>query len=326
MQREFKNDFLELKVSLNSLSEKVSVLQDGDNAGKAELANFKIFVNQFTKKVSDYDAALVDKNRALEGFLQRLNKCEASVLENHTELELFAPLKNNFDKNLEKVQEFDKFLERFYSYYYRKVVDPSYIKEKFKNYLPFLHKDMDILDVACGRGEFLEVLKENGFTSAMGVDISKEFVKTNLNNGLTVVCESWDTYLACHRQEFDVITSFQFLEHLEITEIVDFLNKALLALKPKGILIVEFPNIESLTVGCNQFYLDVTHKSKINKTLFWHLSEFIGFDVVEEKNLTMLSALSEVEDKVINDNFMRLSHDIYGYFDKAFILRKNTDD
>jgi protein involved in sex pheromone biosynthesis len=60
--------------------------------------------------------------------------------------------------------------------------------------------------------------------------------------------------------------------------------------------------------------------------LFWHLSEFIGFDVVEEKNLTMLSALSEVEDKVINDNFMRLSHDIYGYFDKAFILRKNTDD
>ena len=151
---------------------------------------------------------------------------------------------------------------------------PEHIKEGLRVYLPLL-KDAgiasDILDLGCGRGEWLELLREAGL-QARGVESNRAMIDNQ--RGLNPEIIEADALAYLRRlpgSSLSAVTAFHFVEHIGLVELIDLLDKIKRVLKPGGLLIVETPNPKNLVVGACNFYSDPTH----HKPLFPETLEFI---------------------------------------------------
>ncbi len=199
---------------------------------------------------------------------------------------------------------------------------PEQIKEETKIYLPVLKNagiTGDILDVGCGRGEWLTVLKEAGF-QARGVDHNRIVVQHCRELSLDVVEGEALEYLGSLANEsLSAVSAFHFAEHLPLKTLVRFLDEAGRTLRPGGLLILETPNPENLLVGSCNFYLDPTHKNPIPIPTMQLLLEARGFLCQEVKRLhPVASARIEVKDQLTS----HLNHFLYGPMNYAVVARK----
>ena len=151
---------------------------------------------------------------------------------------------------------------------------PEHIKEGLKVYLPLL-KDAgvtsDILDLGCGRGEWLELLREEGLR-ARGVESNRAMIDNQCGRNLEIAQADAFAYLrGLPENSLRAVTAFHFVEHIGLAELIDLLDEINRVLKPGGLLIVETPNLKNLVVGACNFYSDPTH----HKPLFPETLEFI---------------------------------------------------
>jgi O-antigen chain-terminating methyltransferase len=161
------------------------------------------------------------------------------------------------------------------------------IKERASEYLPHFEaagitpESGRVVDLGCGRGEWLDVLVERGF-EATGVDMNPAMLDECRQRGFDVVEADAVGYLARQPDEsVAVITSMHLVEHLPHDVVVRLVDEARRVLKPGGILILETPNPENITVGSCWFYMDPTHRNPIPPALLeWTVSNR-GFDGVE---------------------------------------------
>lgn len=174
-----------------------------------------------------------------------------------------------------------------------------------------------ILDLGCGRGEWLELLSEKGFT-ATGVDMNTSMLDECRELGLDVVEGDAVAYLASLEDaSVSAITSMHLVEHLPHDVMIRLIDEAHRVLKPGGILVLETPNPENITVGSCWFYMDPTHRNPIPPALLeWTLSNR-GFDTVALKRLDKNRATSGIapwsEDVPGAEGFNRL----LAYFNAA---------
>ncbi len=161
------------------------------------------------------------------------------------------------------------------------------IKDRFKVYLPYVEpvRDYGVIDLGCGRGEWLEVLKESGIY-ARGVEKNIVAIEQCHARELEVV----ETDVLAHLQSLPdasagAITGFHIIEHVSIETLVTLLDEVLRVLRPSGVAIFETPNPENVIVGSNFFYLDPTHKHPLPSELMQFLFDNRGFDPVEVLNL-----------------------------------------
>ena len=157
------------------------------------------------------------------------------------------------------------------------------IKERLKIYLPYVRETLEkvggglVLDVGCGRGEWLELLKENDI-EAIGVDINRVMIDQCQELGLKVIEGDAIDYLRGQKNNtFAVITGFHIVEHLPLKKMVVLFDECLRVLKPGGMVIFETPNPENLIVGTCNFYTDPTHKNPIPPETLKFLIEERGF-------------------------------------------------
>lgn len=162
------------------------------------------------------------------------------------------------------------------------------IKEEQKVYLKYIKKvpkeslkSFPFLDAGFGRGEFLDVLKEEGIKNTIGVDINKKSVAQALKKGIKAVEEDINKYLYLRTESLSGISAFHIIEHMSFAQFFDFLILARERLVTGGILIMETPNIENILVSNLTFYYDYTHQLKLPSLLIKSLLEFIGFSRVE---------------------------------------------
>lgn len=102
-------------------------------------------------------------------------------------------------------------------------------------------KDKKVLDIACGTGYGLAFLKASA-KSVTGVDVDIEAArqaKSECDEKAGVLLGD-GTNLPFHDESFDVVTSFETLEHLHAR--TQFLSELKRVLKPKGLLILSTPN------------------------------------------------------------------------------------
>lgn len=199
---------------------------------------------------------------------------------------------------------------------------PSEIKEGVKVYLPVLHAagiKGGVLDVGCGRGEWLQVLREAGI-EATGIDNNRILIRNCKELNLDVIEADALAYLrSVNDQTFSVITAIHFAEHLSLPDLIRFLDEAARTLKPQGLLILETPNPENLLVGSCNFYLDPTHKNPIPIPTLTLLVEARGFQC---QQVMKLHPVSNVQIEVKDQLTSHLNHYLYGPMNYAVIARR----
>jgi O-antigen chain-terminating methyltransferase len=167
---------------------------------------------------------------------------------------------------------------------------PEEIKERFKAYLPHIKSlvvtdDTPIADLGCGRGEWLELLKEEGYR-ALGIDNNQVLLDRCRARGLEVIESDALQYLRGRPDNsLSAITGFHIIEHLQIDVLMSLLDEIVRVLHPGGVVIFETPNPENVLVGSNYFYFDPTHRNPLPSLLMKFLLEARGLHRIEVMNL-----------------------------------------
>jgi len=156
-----------------------------------------------------------------------------------------------------------------------------------KSYLPYLkfakEQQLPVLDLGCGRGEWLEILKNEDF-NCEGVDTNPVFLNECTQKGLSTTNIDLLSFLSSQSSSrFGAITLFQVAEHLPFNVLVDVFRAARKCLVPGGVFIVETPNSKNLRVGAGTFWIDPTHERPLYPELLEFLSQLVGFEKHETK-------------------------------------------
>ena len=157
------------------------------------------------------------------------------------------------------------------------------IKSRLSAYLPFveplkdIHRDVNAVDLGCGRGEWLELMQEVGI-DCRGVDLDEGMLLACRELGLPVETRDAISYLKSLTDDsLSVVSAFHLVEHLTFEQLQAVVAQAHRVLKPGGLLIMETPNPENIVVATRNFYLDPTHQRPIPPELLFFVAEFYGF-------------------------------------------------
>jgi 2-polyprenyl-3-methyl-5-hydroxy-6-metoxy-1,4-benzoquinol methylase len=188
-----------------------------------------------------------------------------------------------------------------------------------------LPADGPVLDLGCGRGEFLTLLQEKSIP-CYGVDLDDEAVKVAQGRGLQV--EKRDLLEALEdsiENSLGGIVSFQVVEHLPLRTITRLLIRAKQKLRPGGILILETVNIASLYTHANAFTMDPTHNLALHPLTLQFMAEdaqfsdiniIYGEEVPSEDQLETSGLPLE-----ISKNFHRLNSLLFAPQNYAIVAR-----
>lgn len=149
------------------------------------------------------------------------------------------------------------------------------IKARQKQYVKYFLQAENVLDIGCGRGEFLELLSENG-VPAEGADLSRQNVDFCRKLGLKVFHADGIHYLQS-RLQWGGIFSSQVIEHISFEEIFRLCVESYARLEEDGYLILETPNPTKVGMFTNTFYLDPTHNKPVHPGTMQYIFETIGF-------------------------------------------------
>jgi len=154
------------------------------------------------------------------------------------------------------------------------------VKERVSAYLPELKSVQalgPVVDIGCGRGEFLEVLKEAGI-EAYGIDLSTSVVEHCQSVGLNAIVDDALHHLSSVTPgTLGAVTAIHVVEHLGVDTLIALVDLALQALSPGGLLIFETPNPKNVTVGAETFYMDPTHIRPIPSAFLEFVVSLRGF-------------------------------------------------
>lgn len=207
------------------------------------------------------------------------------------------------------------------------------IKERLKIYIPILEEYMDewtnkkFIDIGCGRGEWLDLLKEKKVMEYVGVDLNQ--IQLNICEEYgheNLVQEDCIKYIKnIEDSSIDVITGFQIIEHLPTESLLLLLRECNRVLKHGGIILFETPNVSNLIVGATYFYTDPTHEKPLLKDVMKFYVERTGFREVQiieanparfSKKL-MLPICFDGNQNLWNENIELLNTLLYGAQDYA---------
>jgi SAM-dependent methyltransferase len=154
------------------------------------------------------------------------------------------------------------------------------IKDRQRRYVAYFDGCDGVLDVGCGRGEFLHLLRGAGI-SAQGVDLDEDLVLWCQERGLAVRCMDALAYLAeLPDGELGGIFCAQVVEHLRTDDLLRFVDLAFRKLRPHGRIVIETLNPESLLVLYRWFWMDLTHERLVHPETLQFLLRSGGFQDV----------------------------------------------
>lgn len=217
-------------------------------------------------------------NITISGLQKEINKLQAINAHAATRSDqLSAPLKAGKENELSLLAAMDNFYVDFEKIYRG---SEEAVTKKQNHYLAYLSNypaGAKALDIGCGRGEWLDTLRNKSW-SVTGVDLNALMIARSGEKALQVYLRDGISHLQSLQDEsLDVITAFHVIEHLEFPSMLQLFSQAYRVLKPGGILIFETPNPENTEVSSYYFFMDPTHRNPVPPPLADFFAKHVGF-------------------------------------------------
>jgi SAM-dependent methyltransferase len=208
------------------------------------------------------------------------------------------------------------------------------IRRRLAAYVPDFNGARDVLDAGCGRGEFLDLLREAGI-DARGIDLNHEMVEECRTRGLTAEEADLLSYLrACGDGSLGGLFAAQVIEHLDPSYLMRSLEAAYHTLRPGSLIVLETINPTCWTAFFESYIRDITHVRPIHPETLQYLLTASGFQQVqirytsplpEGERLQVLAVPGDVSPalaeafETLNENADRLNRRLFSYMDYAAI-------
>ena len=211
--------------------------------------------------------------------------------------------------------------------------DEEWLKQHQARYVPHFEGARDVLDIGCGRGEFLELLREAN-VPAFGVDKDAAMVEHCGRKGLSVEqADAFEFLRALEPERVGGIFCAEVIEHFEAADVVDLLDLCARSLRPGAALVIETPNPESLIVF-SAFFQDLSHVRPYHPRSLVPLLRTRGFEDIEvDYSLRPDPALwipplpSDLAEAApaLDESLRRLSALVYGPVAYALVARRSDE-
>jgi SAM-dependent methyltransferase len=211
---------------------------------------------------------------------------------------------------------------------------PDDIRRRVEDYLPVFENASDVLDVGCGRGEFLELLRDHG-VRAQGIDINPAMVE--VCRGKRLQAETGDAlaYLGgLPDGSLGGLFAAQVVEHLEPRYLMRLLDAAFDKLRPGAPIVLETINPACWFAFFESYIRDLTHVRPVHPDTLKYLLVATGFQRVEvryrapypeaDKLQTLAhgsGAPTSLDDMIetLNANVEKINRLLFTYLDYAAI-------
>ncbi len=212
------------------------------------------------------------------------------------------------------------------------------IRRRLEEYVPTFRGHSDILDIGCGRGEFLDLLRQDGI-SARGLDLNPAMVDEARARGLDAVEADALAYLvALPDASLGGLFAAQVVEHLQPAYLWRLLETAAHKIRPGGVIVLETINPACWVAFFESFIRDVTHVWPLHPDTLRYFLRVSGFDRIEMAFKSPVDASSrlmpvarpgagaaaDLQDLVetLNENVDKLNARLFTFQDYAVIGRR----
>jgi O-antigen chain-terminating methyltransferase len=236
------------------------------------------------------------------------------------EIENRAWLANILDKKISNYQNIDSSLPTqelggdYFHFEERFRGSREDIKQRQTDFVHYFKECKNVLDIGCGRGEFLELLRENGI-NGHGIDIDEDMVGFCKSKGLDVKRIDAISYLEkIEDKSLDGIFLDQVVEHLEPDYLIRMLRLCHDKLNLGYQILIETVNPLSLVSFAN-FYLDLSHKRPIHPETLKFLMDSANFKEIATKFISPIPDEMRLKkiDVFEDEGIKRQQIDIYNY-------------
>ena len=261
-------------------------------------------VDSILERISRYERGPVDSSAATGELRRRVERLEAAERRRQ-----FRPWFGN-----------ERFVDEFRG-------TREELLERYRDVAAHLKNSSPVLDIGCGRGEFLELLQEEG-VQASGVEADPELVRECVERGLEVELADGVEFLAATAdQSLGGLALIQVVEHLTPQEVADVVSLAYDKLRPGGKLVMESVNPQSLYVFARSFYLDPTHTHPVHPAYLTFLVREAGFSEVfaewrSPPSDDEVMMLPDRDSSVMSENMRRLNQLLFAPQDYALIATR----
>lgn len=287
--------------TLHRHQSEIGALNDSLFRANLEIIEGRELNDLLSKKVIDSIRRINELNPIINSisyskFEKKNNNITKTFADNHKLDKFYLEFENNFrGSEKEILNRLDVYLPYFY---------------KIKN----LNKKSPILDIGCGRGEFLQFMKNNNF-SAIGLDLNGAMVESAKSKGFEAIENDALSYLSKrNKQSLSAITGFHLVEHIHFSDLMELFTECYRTLNNDGFVLFETPNPENLTVGAFRFYYDPSHLKPIPPMLLHFCLSYVGFRKIE-----IIPLHPEKEGTYDNKEFEGVMNKLYGPQDYAVI-------
>ena len=148
-------------------------------------------------------------------------------------------------------------------------------------YLPFFESHSPVVDLACGDGDFVELLNERGI-SCRGIDRDPVMFREAKARGRTIVCQDVFEFLKIEPPEsIGGLFSAHLVEHLPYEKAIELIELGYRVLRPGGVIIIATPNVRGLFPHLESFYMHYGHITFYHPQLLAFFLTQAGFEMVE---------------------------------------------
>jgi O-antigen chain-terminating methyltransferase len=205
------------------------------------------------------------------------------------------------------------------------------VRERQQIYREALSGRRRVVDLGCGRGELLELLREAG-VDCYGVEVDSHFVEHARGNGLEIVQQEAVAHLeTIERGDVDTIVASHVIEHLPPTSFFRLIELGAEKLPDDGLMVFETPNPTSVLAGSVNFHRDPTHVHPIHPDTLAFLCRQAGFANVDMTPLVPVPPEERLPERAPGEGELashvdsvvgQLNEFLYGHLDYALFARR----